>query len=120
LNPKDTILVASWDATLADVRKRALESAGYVVLQSKGSAEVRDICRKRKVNLVLIGYSLPPAEKRRVWDAARKVCKTPILELYPSGGKPELMDSTALFSHEAFAPDDFVTRVQSILKSSTN
>jgi DNA-binding response OmpR family regulator len=120
LNPKETILVASWDPTLADVRKRALESAGFEVLQSKGAAQVHEICKKRKVNLVLIGYSLPPAEKRRIWDEARRTCKTPILELYPSGGKPELMESTALFSHEAFAPDDFVTRVQSILQKKTN
>jgi DNA-binding response OmpR family regulator len=120
LNTKDTILVASWDATLADVRKRTLESAGYVVLPSKGSAEVREICKKRKVRLVLIGYSLPPSEKRRVWEEARKVCKTPILELYPAGAKPELMESTALFAHESFSPDDFVTRVQSILRSKAN
>lgn len=112
--------MASWDPTLADVRKRTLESAGFEVLQSKGAAQVHEICKKRKVNLVLIGYSLPPAEKRRIWDEARKTCKTPILELYRSGGKPELMDSTALFSHETFAPDDFVTRVQSILQKKNN
>lgn len=120
MNPRETILVASWDPTLADVRKRALESAGFEVLQSKGAAQVHEICTKRKVNLVLIGYSLPPAEKRRIWEEARKTCKTPILEMYPSGGKPELMESTALFSHEAFAPDDFVSRVQSILKNKAN
>ena len=39
---------------------------------------------------VMIGYSLTPAAKRRVWDEARKTSKVPILELHKGKG-PELM-----------------------------
>jgi len=112
---KDTILVASWDPLLEAARKRALESAGYEVLLARGSNGVREVCKKRRVSLVLIGYSLPPSEKRRVWSEARAVCKTPILQLY-QGDKPELMESTALFAHQSNAPDDFVRAVQDILQ----
>jgi len=73
------------------------------------------MCEKKRVSLVLIGYSLPPSEKRRVWVEARTVCKTPVLELY-QGGKPELVESTALFAHQTNVPDDFVKAVQHILQ----
>ena len=118
IQPKDTILVASWDPVLADVRKTILEKEGFVVLQSKGSAGVRALCKKKKVSLVLIGYSLPPSEKRRVWVEARKVCKTPILQLY-KGGDPELVESNA-FAHESQTPDDFVKSVRSLLRRNTH
>jgi DNA-binding response OmpR family regulator len=115
---KETILVASWDPVLADVRKSILEKEGFAVLQAKGSAGVRAVCRKKKISLVLIGYSLPPSEKRRVWVEARKVCKSPVLELH-RGGEPELMESDA-FAHESHTPDDFVISVRSVLRRYTN
>jgi hypothetical protein len=46
----------------------------------------------------MIGYSLPPAEKRRVWVEARRHCKVAVLELYENG-KAELMDKANTFTH---------------------
>jgi len=115
---KDTILVASWDPRLADVRKAVLEKEGFQVLQAKGSTGVRDLCKKKKVNLVVIGYSLPPSEKRKVWLEARKECKTPILQLY-QGAEPELIESNA-FAHESQTPDDFVKSVRLVLRRLAN
>ena len=88
------------------------------MLQAKGSAGVRALCKKKKVNLVVIGYSLPPSEKRKVWVEARKVCQTPILELH-RGGEPELVESNA-FAHESHTPDDFVKSVRSVLRRYSN
>lgn len=115
---KDTILVASWDPVLAELRKTILEKEGFAVLQTRGSAGVRELCRNKKVNLVLIGYSLPPSEKRRIWVEARKECKSPILELL-RGGETELIESNA-FAHESRTPDDFVKLVRSVLRRYTN
>ena len=115
---KDTILVASWDPVLADVRKTILEKEGFVVLQSKGSARVRALCKEKNVDLVLIGYSVPPSEKRRVWAEARKFCKAPILELL-RGGETELIESH-VFAHESRTPDDSVKSVRSVLRRYTN
>ncbi|MBZ5493052.1 MAG: hypothetical protein LAO76_19210 [Acidobacteriia bacterium] len=115
---KETILVASWNPVLADLRKTILEKEGFAVLQAKGSAGVRALCKKKKVNFVLIGYSLPPSEKRKVWVEARKVCKTPILQLY-QGAEPELIESNA-FAHESHTPDDFVKSVRSFLRRLNN
>ena len=63
---------------------------------------------------MLIGYSLPPADKRRIWDEARRVCKVPILELHRKGA-PELMPPA--YFHEAQSPDDFISTVKRILKN---
>jgi DNA-binding NarL/FixJ family response regulator len=115
---KDIILVASWDPVLAGIRKAILEKEGFAVLQARGSAGVRALCRKKKINLVLIGYSVPPSEKRRVWLEARKVCKVPILELL-RGGETELMESS-VFAHESRTPDDFVKSVRSVLRGYSN
>jgi len=100
------------------VRKTILEKEGFAVLQARGSAGVRDLCKKKKINLVLIGYSLPPSEKRKVWVEARKECKTPILQLY-QGAEPELVESNA-FAHEWQTPDDFVKSVRSVLRRLNN
>jgi len=116
--PKDTILVASWDPILAELRKTILENEGFAVLQAKGSAGVRALCKKKKVNLVVIGYSVPPSEKRRVWAEARKFCKVPILELL-RGGETELIESN-VFAHESRTPDDFVKSVRTVLRRYTN
>ena len=115
---KDIILVASWDPVLAGIRKAILEKEGFAVLQARGSAGVRALCRKKKINLVVIGYSVPPSEKRRVWLEARKACKVPILELL-RGGETELMESSVL-AHESRTPDDFVKSVRSVLRGYSN
>ncbi|HLK09475.1 MAG TPA: hypothetical protein VKV30_16090 [Candidatus Angelobacter sp.] len=115
---KETILVASWNPVLADLRKTILEKEGFAVLEAKGSAGVRALCKKKKVDLVLIGYSLPPSEKRKVWAEARRVCKTPILQLF-QGAEPELIESNA-FAHEAQTPDDFVKSIRSVLRRLNN
>jgi len=88
------------------------------VLQARGSAGVRELCKKKKINLVLIGYSVPPSEKRMVWFEARKFCKAPILELL-RGGETELIESN-VFAHESRTPDDFVKSVRSVLRRQTN
>jgi hypothetical protein len=78
---------------------------------------VRSGCESGTIAIVVIGYSLPPSEKRRVWNEVRQVCgkATPILELY-SYGTPILPDE-AVTAHASQAPDDFVEQVRAILKS---
>jgi DNA-binding response OmpR family regulator len=112
LPSKRRILVVSHDPKLADVRKHLLERAGFIVLQAMNAEKVAEACRRSKLNLVMIGYSVPPAEKRRAWQEARKVCKTPVLELYRDG-KPELMDDSAML-HRSHTVDDFLEAVSAI------
>src|ERR1700731_437139 len=79
---KKTVLVVSRHPHLADVRKRVLEQAGYKVVSISEPEAIEEACRNHKIGLVLIGYSLTPAEKRRIADEAIAFCKCPILELW--------------------------------------
>jgi DNA-binding response OmpR family regulator len=115
-SPKKSVLVASRDPGLADVRKRLLEEAGYRVFPATSVSEVEKGCRENEIDLVLVGYSVPPSRKRRIFMAARKHCKTPILELF-SDGQPELVQQSHTYLHHVQMPDDFLEAVHSILKA---
>jgi hypothetical protein len=90
--------------------------AGYIVVPAGDLLAVRRGCESGTIGLVVIGYSLPPSEKRRVWNEVRQVCgkATPILELY-NNGTPMLADE-AVTSHASKAPDDFIEQVRAILR----
>jgi DNA-binding response OmpR family regulator len=111
---KDKILVVSHDPRLADVRRNVLEKAGFEVLTASDSTAIQAECTVHKPRLVMIGYSLLPSEKRRVWAAVKEHCDVPVLELHREGG-PELISPD--FSHESLAPDDFLATVMKILSS---
>ena len=109
---KDRILVVSHDPGLADVRRKVLENAGFEVLTATDPNVIQATCASHKPRLVMIGYSLQPSEKRRVWAAVKEHCEVPVLELHREGG-PELISPD--FSHESLAPDDFLATVMKIL-----
>jgi hypothetical protein len=62
----------------------------------------------------VVGYPVPPSRKRRIFMAARKHCKTPILELF-STGEPELVQQSHTYAHHARVPEDFLAAVHCIL-----
>ncbi len=102
-------MVVSHDPALADVRKTLLEAAGYSVLAAQNMKEVHDACKKSP-QLVMIGYSLPPAAKRQVWAEVRENCAAvPILELHKNE-EPSMMADA--FFHHAERPDDLLAAVK--------
>ena len=111
-----TILVASFDPALADVRKRVLESAGYRVISASDVLAVRAACASESISLVVIGYSLPPGEKRRVWYEIRQHCgkNVPVLELHAAS--TPILSEDAVVIHASQSPDDFVDKVREILE----
>ena len=72
MSPEKAILVVSHDPRLADVRKAILESAGFRVHAAFDLPTVSRYCHENKLDLIMIGYSLPPAEKRQIWAEVRK------------------------------------------------
>ncbi len=94
------ILVVSHDPQLADLRKKLLENAGYEVVTAMNVQAVREACERRAVELAVIGHSLPPAEKRRVWLEVRQLCggHVPILELR-NNEFATVADSTVIVHH---------------------
>jgi CheY-like chemotaxis protein len=113
VKPK-TILVASRNPALADIRKQVLESAGFHVIAASDLRVIERTCQHAQVDLVLIGYSLPAAEKRRVWVECRRYCGSiPILELHQA--EPALAEEVRTFSHHSRTSEDFLEAVQTII-----
>src|SRR5437868_15336936 len=52
--PRHSVLVASRDPKLADVRKTVLEEAGFEVIQVTDLKALRDACEKQEISLIMI------------------------------------------------------------------
>ena len=111
---RPAILVASRDPKLADVRKKVLEKAGFLVIAASDSETVGRACGEHAVRMVMLGYSLAPADKRRIWKTAREHCQVPILELYRKG-EPEIVDQNVHY-HESQTPEDFLEQVKFLMR----
>ena len=118
LRARQRILAVSRDPKLADVRKATLESAGFSVIQATDDSAVEQACSNGGLKLIMLGYSLPPSDKRRVWAASRRCCNVPIIELHRRG-KPELVEQHVL-AHESQTPNDFLEAVQKLLYRPNN
>src|SRR6266542_2272106 len=105
-----TILLASVDPALTDLRKRLLEAVGYQIIVANTVSEIARRCLNRKIDLVLIGSSLSAEQKRRFWAESRDQCSL-VLELYRDG-PPELMDDNRTYVHHPVTSVDFVEAVQ--------
>jgi DNA-binding response OmpR family regulator len=100
-NDRSVVLVASRDPKQAVIRKTLLEQAGFAVRSALDMHDVEQACAEGKVAGVVIGWSVPVDDKRRVWKNVRAQCgsEVPIVELL-RGGKAELLPDRALFQHE--------------------
>lgn len=107
------IVLVSRDPNRTDVRKRVLEDAGFLVIDAADESDVQQACSRERVRLILVGASLSPSEKRRVWVAAKAQCNVPMLELYHRG-RPELLEQN-VFTHHSQKPDDFLDSVRNVL-----
>jgi len=109
MEAQQRIMVVSHDPGLADVRKTLLEASGYSVFAARNMKEVQEACKKSP-QVVMIGYSLPPAAKRQVLAEVRENCNAvPILELHKTE-EPSIMADA--FFHHAEGPDDFLAAVR--------
>ena len=116
MEAEQRIMVVSHDPGLADVRKTLLEAAGYTVVAARNMKEVQEGCKKSP-QVVMIGYSLPPAAKRQVWAEVRETCNAvPILELHKNE-QPSIMADA--FFHHALKPDDFLNAVRRLFAACT-
>ena len=109
-----TVLLASLDPALTNLRKRVLEFAGYRVIAVDSIAQIASRCRNEKIDLVLIGCSLSPSEKRNFWAESSNYCSSLVLELY-TDSPPELMDDPRTYVHHPLTSVDFVEAVRAVL-----
>jgi hypothetical protein len=111
--PSRTILLASVDPILTNIRTRVLEAAGYCVIVAGTVSEISSGFLNTNIDLVLMGLSVPAAEKRMFWAECRNRCSL-ILELY-TDGPPELMDDPRTYVHHPVTSMDFLEAVESLL-----
>ncbi len=112
------ILVVSRNPKLADIRKKVLEDAGFTVIPAMDDSAVEQACSSNGIQLIMLGYSLAPSDKRRVWVKSRQYCDVPILELH-KGAPPELVE-TSVFAHESKRAEDFLHSVERLLRKPKN
>jgi|SRR6185437_10781959 len=112
---KRTILLASLDPARTDLKKRLLEAAGYRVIVVNTVADIPSRCLNHKIDLVLIGSSLPVEERRRFRSQSRDQSSL-VLEIYREE-TPELMDDCRTYVHHAVTSVDFLEAVQAVFAS---
>jgi DNA-binding response OmpR family regulator len=108
------VLVVSRHPHLSDVRKKVLEQAGYGVVSICEPESLEEACKNHKISMVLVGFSLTPAEKRRVVAEAMAFCSCPILELWDRE-PPRVRIDHRIFDHYSLTPEDFLDTVNTIL-----
>lgn len=108
---KRKILIVSRNPTLAQFRKTVCEGAGFTVIAATNDGAVESACRNG-IEFILVGYSVAPSDKRRVWAKSRQCSDVPILELQRSGN-PELMERN-VFAQESKCAHDFLMLVQKL------
>jgi len=75
------ILSISYDEALLHTREMLLRREGFAVESALGFSEAVQACEKSEFDLVIMGHSIPPAEREQLIRQLRAVCSTPILAL---------------------------------------
>ena len=105
--------MASRHPHLEDVRRHVLEQAGYEVLTIREPEELPEICKNRRIDLAVIGYSITTYEKDRIANQIVESCHCLILELWDR--LPPQQRSYPVFDHFSLTPEDFLDKVTSLL-----
>ncbi|MEO6120434.1 MAG: hypothetical protein ABIP12_07075 [Terriglobales bacterium] len=112
---EDPILVVSLDQAHSDVRRKILEQAGFNVVAVTDLRSLGEACKTQAFSLVIIGFSIPPAEKARIAHEMKDCHKDiPTLELH-DGRDPDIAGTAFSFLQSATSePDAFLETVRSI------
>jgi DNA-binding response OmpR family regulator len=106
------ILSVSYDAVLLNTRQMLLQSRGYTVTSAEGYIDAIKKCRDGDYDLLIVGHSIPHADKEAIVSELLRHCSAPVLALLRPN-EPRL--ATATESIEANRPDLLVESVVQIL-----
>jgi len=81
------VLCVSWDVSLARTRELLLTEYGYKVTSVMGRQESMERCGM-KADLLLLGHSVPRADKQKILECFRKFNSSPALSLLAPGQAP--------------------------------
>ena len=93
---RNRILSLTYDPSLARTRELLLTSAGFEVSTFLDVAEAIAACKNRSFDLVVLGHSIPLAERRTLVKEVRSKCATPVLAMLRHG-EPRLPEADYFF-----------------------
>jgi DNA-binding response OmpR family regulator len=94
--PRARILSITHDRSLLRTRELLFKHAGLDVTSSLNTAGAIARCKERPFDLVVVGHSIPLAERRSLVQALHSACASPILALTRPGEAP-LTEADYLF-----------------------
>jgi DNA-binding response OmpR family regulator len=108
------ILSISYDRSLLWTRQLLLEQLGYNVVSAEGFAQAWDAAENKKdhFDLIILGHSIPPNDKKAIVAHMRDSCDCPILALLRPYEAPV---SEAALSIDAGDPNAFLSAVRNML-----
>ena len=111
------ILSISYDHALLWTRQLLLEQMGYDVVSAEGFAQAWDAAatKDNRFDLVILGHSIPPNDKKAIVSHMRDSCACPILALLRPHESP--VDDAAV-SVDAADPNAFLGAVHKMLQES--
>lgn len=107
------ILSISYDASLLNSRRIMLEQRGYTVTCAEGFVQALKRCHEGGYDLVVIGHSIPPEDKRALLEVVKRECPVPVVALLRAD-EPPLDGATA--SVDAMNPQNVLDTVDNVLK----
>jgi len=110
------ILSISYDRALLWTRQLLLEQLGYDVVSVEGFAEAWEAAENKKdrFDLIILGHSIPPSDKKAIVAHMRDNCDCPILALLRAYETPV---AEAALSIDAADPSAFLNAVRKTLDS---
>lgn len=107
------ILSISYDPLLLSTRELMLEGRGYIVTSVEGFVAAVEACKSDDYDLVILGHSIPHADKQAIVQEIKRHCDVPILSLLRVGEKPVAGVVDAV---DAMRPDLLLEDVDILLK----
>lgn len=97
--PRARILSVSYDPSLSATRHLLLSSAGFQVSSVLTIEEAMRLCAAEPFDLIVLGHSIPLAQRQLLVETLRRHCDSPILALHRLGeprltGADHTFDST--------------------------
>jgi hypothetical protein len=86
--PPGQILSLAYDLGLANSRERLLASAGYQVSTFLDIADAVKACQAQHFDLIVVGHSIPVAQRKAFVKEVRRLCEAPVLAILRPGESP--------------------------------
>lgn len=93
-----------------------LSREGFEIESAVGFSAAVEACKKGQFDLVIMGHSIPPADKAAILKQLREMCDTPILALRRPNEEPL---KTAEYNLDSGDPQAFLTYVKEITSHKT-